>query len=404
MTTLRVVAGHPRPLQCMLRRPQRIATNPRKHLYCRPVFTYTEESTSLEFNTQSQHCKTIDTTALSPRYLYPLTGSSKSEATFRDPTTMLIGICGSICAGKHTTAEYLVQHHAFLRLHLPSSTQLQPLRPPLNTYSPQAPSPDLDHLRLLPSVTDQVGTRGLSFPDVESLLEFVTKRWREHWVLTDIYEEATLELLLRRPFFLLINVDAPVGVRFGRFSERYVTDFLLCHGPSYRPFWPWRSSSTFVLCVGARLQKKGYIMHTHASGLSRIRIQNPLATYSSLSSGMAVRSARWERHKINDQVWLTQTCDHFLDVENETSHQCPCQISSITTTSNSTAPTAQYPHHLRPRIIHHRQPAPPSPPSSPTPTSQSSTPTPPPNPTQPSSTPSTSPAPPVSAQPGTPTS
>jgi dCMP deaminase len=145
---------------------------------------------------------------------------------------MLIGICGSICAGKHTTAEYLVQQLGFLRLHLPTPTQLQPLQNSSNgtipshashyNPSPSSSPPTIDHLRLLPSVTDQVGTRGLSFPDVESLLDFVTKRWREHWVLTDIYDEETLELLLRRPFFMLINVDAPVGVRFERFSDRYV--------------------------------------------------------------------------------------------------------------------------------------------------------------------------------------
>lgn len=151
---------------------------------------------------------------------------------------MLIGICGSICAGKHTTAEYLVQQHGFLRLHLPTPTQLQPSQKDPNDHSPNtaksraasstqsnrstAKFGNRDHLRLLPSVTDQVGTRGLSFPDVESLLEFVTKRWREHWVLTDIFDEASLEVLLRRPFFLLINVDAPVGLRFQRFSERYV--------------------------------------------------------------------------------------------------------------------------------------------------------------------------------------
>ena len=147
---------------------------------------------------------------------------------------MLIGICGSICAGKHTTAEYLIQQHNFLRLHLPTPTQLQPQSSPAqsNGLSHSSTSPPshsqtekLDHLRLLPSVTDQAGTRGLSFPDVDSLLDFVTKRWREHWVLTDIYDEATLELLLRRPFFLLINVDAPVGVRFERFSERYGSPF-----------------------------------------------------------------------------------------------------------------------------------------------------------------------------------
>lgn len=120
---------------------------------------------------------------------------------------MLIGICGSICAGKHITAEYLVQHHGFLRLHLPSDLQLA------------GNAPD-DIKRLLPSVTDEKGTRGLTFPDVDSLLEFVTKRWREHWVLTDIHDEATLELLLRRPFFLLLSIDAPVSLRYQRFTER----------------------------------------------------------------------------------------------------------------------------------------------------------------------------------------
>lgn len=122
---------------------------------------------------------------------------------------MLIGICGTICSGKHTTAEYLVQHHSFLRLHLPS--RLNSITAKTNT---------VDAKRFLPSVTDEKGTRGLTFPDVDSLLEFVTKRWREHWVLTDIEDEPTLELLLRRPFFLLLNVDAPVTLRFKRFNDR----------------------------------------------------------------------------------------------------------------------------------------------------------------------------------------
>jgi dCMP deaminase len=135
---------------------------------------------------------------------------------------MLIGICGSICAGKHTTAEYLVQNHGFLRLHLPQTTQIKPSSSLNNGNTQPSPDFELDRLRLLPSVTDQLGTRGLSFPVVDSLLEFVTKRWREHWVLTDINDEATLEALLRRPFFLLVNVDAPVGVRFERFRQRYV--------------------------------------------------------------------------------------------------------------------------------------------------------------------------------------
>ena len=83
---------------------------------------------------------------------------------------MLIGICGSICAGKHTTAEYLVQQHGFLRLHLPTPTQLQPSQNTQNgghnTSDSSPVAQRSDNLRLLPSVTDQVGTRGLTFPDV----------------------------------------------------------------------------------------------------------------------------------------------------------------------------------------------------------------------------------------------
>lgn len=123
---------------------------------------------------------------------------------------MLIGICGTICSGKHTTAEYLVQHHGFLRLHLPSRSNSTAL----------VQQNDEQNRRFLPSVTDERGTRGLTFPDVDSLLDFVTKRWQEHWVLTDIEDETTLELLLRRPFFLLLSVDAPITLRFSRFNNR----------------------------------------------------------------------------------------------------------------------------------------------------------------------------------------
>lgn len=131
---------------------------------------------------------------------------------------MLIGIIGTTCAGKHTTAEYLIQHHNFLRLHLPqqaSSTSSLPIPSP-NTNTKNIH----DDARFLSTVTDEKGTRGLTFPDIDALLDFVTKRWREHWVLTDVHDEAVLDLLMRRPFFMLINVDAPVTTRFARFNAR----------------------------------------------------------------------------------------------------------------------------------------------------------------------------------------
>jgi dCMP deaminase len=60
----------------------------------------------------------------------------------------------------------------------------------------------------------------LVFKTTETLLTFVTKRWRERWVTTDIWDITTLDLLLQRPFFLLVSVDAPVSLRWQRFRDR----------------------------------------------------------------------------------------------------------------------------------------------------------------------------------------
>jgi dCMP deaminase len=64
------------------------------------------------------------------------------------------------------------------------------------------------------------------FPDIDSLLDFVTLRWRERWVTTDIWDDSVVDALLRRPFFLLISVDAPVSVRWKRFTDRCATNRL----------------------------------------------------------------------------------------------------------------------------------------------------------------------------------
>lgn len=61
---------------------------------------------------------------------------------------------------------------------------------------------------------------GQRFESADSFLDFVTKRWTERWVTTDIWDRSFLEKLLIRPFVLLISVDAPVGLRWQRFRER----------------------------------------------------------------------------------------------------------------------------------------------------------------------------------------
>lgn len=48
----------------------------------------------------------------------------------------------------------------------------------------------------------------------------MTKRWREKWIIRNIADESTLESLLRRPFFILVSVDAPVSMRWRRHKAR----------------------------------------------------------------------------------------------------------------------------------------------------------------------------------------
>ncbi|KAK5168864.1 Deoxycytidine monophosphate (dCMP) deaminase [Saxophila tyrrhenica] len=118
---------------------------------------------------------------------------------------MLIGICGGICAGKHSVQDYLIEHHAFkpLRLQRTSST------PSVEKSASEANVPGLGE-----------DASALSFPSPEALLDFVTKHWQEHFVTTSIYDEHTVEIFANRPLFILVHVDAPISVRWQRFKNR----------------------------------------------------------------------------------------------------------------------------------------------------------------------------------------
>ena len=59
------------------------------------------------------------------------------------------------------------------------------------------------------------------FAKVEELLDFVTPRWRQPWVLTSPLDEANVDLLMLRPFFLLLSVDAPIGKRWQRYQTKH---------------------------------------------------------------------------------------------------------------------------------------------------------------------------------------
>lgn len=102
-----------------------------------------------------------------------------------------------------TIAQYLVKQHGFTRLILSEN----------GCGGEPGKSIDGEPGRMIDGNTD---TDSPVFSTVDSLLDFVTKHWRERWVVADIPSEAVLEQYARRPFFLLVSVDAPLQVRWAR--------------------------------------------------------------------------------------------------------------------------------------------------------------------------------------------
>ncbi|OAQ61749.1 deoxycytidylate deaminase [Pochonia chlamydosporia 170] len=154
---------------------------------------------------------------------------------------MLIGICGGICSGKKTVAQYLVEHHGFKHLYLESpeenhASSHENEQTPSEPSSSKSSSPQgafsgaLNSSALTTknghqsSSTTSLALRPLpqqhTFASPELLLDFVTLRWQHRFVVTDIPTEAVLDVFMRRPFFLLLSIDAPLTVRWRRFQQR----------------------------------------------------------------------------------------------------------------------------------------------------------------------------------------
>jgi dCMP deaminase len=125
-----------------------------------------------------------------------------------------------ICAGKRTVANYLSEHHGFTHLYLrQDAMQTDPIET-LNGISEENAKEGPKSTRIVPYINGTTRDKQHTFSSTEDLLDFVTKRWRARWVTTDIHTESILDMLLRRPFFILVSIDASVSVRWKRFQAR----------------------------------------------------------------------------------------------------------------------------------------------------------------------------------------
>lgn len=104
---------------------------------------------------------------------------------------MLIAILGLPQAGKATLVQHLVQEHAFT--HVVISTQ----PPPVSSSTP-----------------------ALHFRTSSAFLDYATRNWREDYVTTHLRNKLKLVEFAKRPFVVIVGVEAPLRVRWKRACQR----------------------------------------------------------------------------------------------------------------------------------------------------------------------------------------
>jgi dCMP deaminase len=120
-------------------------------------------------------------------------------------------------AGKDAIANFLKKEEDFTQLHLVPAEYLRK-GTPSQSNDQIVQIQDLKRLQKIKS-KDHDSRGDLVFDNAESLLDYVTDNWQKNWVTTDVDSVQILELYSRRPFFMLVGVDAPVITRFQRFCQ-----------------------------------------------------------------------------------------------------------------------------------------------------------------------------------------
>ncbi|KAL5494603.1 DCD1 [Sanghuangporus weigelae] len=160
---------------------------------------------------------------------------------------MFIIIIGTRASGKSTIKEYLLQHKKFKHVRLVYSGKTkgslssvdedgQTFQSIGNGDVASDTGLKLDNPKSFISMTTSSASNiaevlkdepntvpdidgALGFTDPARLLDHITRNWRDNFVTEDITTRAVLEPFLKRPFVLLVSVDAPTLTRYTRYQK-----------------------------------------------------------------------------------------------------------------------------------------------------------------------------------------
>ncbi|KAH0838043.1 dCMP deaminase [Lanmaoa asiatica] len=143
---------------------------------------------------------------------------------------MFIAIVGTRAAGKSTVEDYLISK-GFTSVRLPRNGLVEPhIATPathvsavnhseiLGSSRPPDTSERQSFLNMNSPVLSAFPHRShpVTFASSEELLNHVTRNWRKNFVTVDLTSSSLVNLFAKRPFFLLVNVDAPLLQRYRR--------------------------------------------------------------------------------------------------------------------------------------------------------------------------------------------
>ena len=122
---------------------------------------------------------------------------------------MLVLLVGPPCAGKERVADFLVAAHAFRRVRV---------RAPCCAPPPRTPTAEA----AAAGSQSGAGSGGdVSFADPAHLLDYATAHWTQNLVCRDIACARDFAVGFdKRPWVLLVAVDAPLGLRWKRHQLR----------------------------------------------------------------------------------------------------------------------------------------------------------------------------------------
>ena len=150
-----------------------------------------------------------------------------------------------------------------------------------------------------------------TFATVEELLDFATQHWQENYVTTSIDNEHTVDVLARRPLFVLIHVDSPISQRWQRFRTR-------CELASLVP----PTLEEFVL-------RNDDHHYSPTSGLASLASRAQIKILNKAPDLTALRSSL-DALALTDQTRIRPTWDHyFMTLSNLAARRSNCMRRQV---------------------------------------------------------------------------